>query len=76
MKSVAAAAICVAEVSLPLRRVGGEARAPSRSDDFELASRLSFFLWGSIPDQELLDLAAAGELKKPGSARRADSTGC
>lgn len=26
-------------------------------NDFELASRLSFFLWGSIPDQELLDLA-------------------
>lgn len=30
--------------------------------DFELASRLSFFLWGSIPDQELLDLANAGQL--------------
>jgi len=34
-------------------------------DDFELASRLSFFLWGSIPDQELLALAAAGDLSKP-----------
>jgi hypothetical protein len=31
----------------------------------ELASRLSFFLWSSIPDDELLDLAAAGELQKP-----------
>ena len=31
-------------------------------DDFELASRLSFFLWGSIPDQTLLDLAAEGKL--------------
>lgn len=31
-------------------------------DDFSLASRLSFFLWGSIPDQRLLDLAAAGKL--------------
>lgn len=31
-------------------------------DDYELASRLSFFLWGSIPDQTLLDLAAAGTL--------------
>jgi len=31
-------------------------------DDFELASRLSFFLWGSIPDQELLDLAQTGQL--------------
>ena len=33
-------------------------------DDFDLASRLSFFLWGSIPDDDLLDLAASGELRK------------
>ncbi len=33
---------------------------------FELASRLSFFLWGSIPDRELLDLAAGGRLQDPG----------
>ena len=32
-------------------------------DDFELASRLSFFLWGSLPDEKLLELAAAGKLK-------------
>jgi hypothetical protein len=31
-------------------------------DDLELASRLAFFLWSSIPDRELLDLAIAGEL--------------
>ncbi|NNC89176.1 MAG: DUF1592 domain-containing protein [Akkermansiaceae bacterium] len=31
----------------------------------ELASRLSFFLWGSIPDEELLDLAIAGDLSEP-----------
>jgi len=31
-------------------------------DDLELATRLSFFLWSSIPDRELLDLAIAGEL--------------
>jgi hypothetical protein len=30
---------------------------------FDLASRLSFFLWSSIPDDELLDLAEAGELR-------------
>jgi mono/diheme cytochrome c family protein len=30
--------------------------------DFELASRLSFFLWSSVPDEELLDVAAAGGL--------------
>ena len=34
--------------------------------DVELASRLSFFLWSSIPDEKLLDLAAAGRLREPG----------
>ncbi|HEY6509404.1 MAG TPA: DUF1592 domain-containing protein [Vicinamibacterales bacterium] len=33
-----------------------------RIGDLELASRLSFFLWSSIPDEELLSLAAAGRL--------------
>ncbi|HTR39164.1 MAG TPA: DUF1592 domain-containing protein [Bryobacteraceae bacterium] len=33
--------------------------------DIELASRLSFFLWSSIPDDELLNLAARGKLKDP-----------
>jgi mono/diheme cytochrome c family protein len=33
--------------------------------DLELASRLSFFLWSSIPDDELLDLASHGKLKSP-----------
>lgn len=36
-----------------------------RLTDLELASRLSFFLWSSIPDEELLDLAAQGKLKDP-----------
>ena len=31
----------------------------------ELASRLSFFLWSSIPDEELLDLAETGKLQEP-----------
>jgi len=34
--------------------------------DVELASRLSFFLWSSIPDEQLLDLAASGRLRQPG----------
>ena len=34
--------------------------------DLELASRLSFFLWSSIPDDELLDIAADGKLRDPG----------
>ncbi len=39
--------------------------APYRVSDLELASRLSFFLWSSVPDDELLDRAAAGELREP-----------
>jgi mono/diheme cytochrome c family protein len=33
-------------------------------DEFSLASRLSFFLWSSVPDDELLDLAAKGRLRQ------------
>jgi hypothetical protein len=36
-----------------------------RLSDLELASRLSFFLWRSIPDDELIDLAEKGRLKDP-----------
>ena len=38
--------------------------------DLELASRLSFFLWSSIPDDELLDVAARGALRDPGVLER------
>jgi hypothetical protein len=34
-------------------------------DDYTLASRLSYFLWSSMPDDELLELAAAGTLHDP-----------
>jgi hypothetical protein len=36
-----------------------------RINDFDLASRLSFFLWSSIPDDELLQVAAKGRLSDP-----------
>ncbi len=36
-----------------------------RVSDLELASRLSFFLWSSIPDDELLNLAIEGKLQNP-----------
>jgi mono/diheme cytochrome c family protein len=36
-----------------------------RLSDLELASRLSFFLWSSIPDDQLIDVAAAGKLRDP-----------
>lgn len=39
--------------------------APGPLDDFSIASRLSYALWISMPDSELIKLASAGELKKP-----------
>ena len=41
------------------------ARTAYQISDVELASRLSFFLWSSIPDDELLDAAINGELSDP-----------
>jgi mono/diheme cytochrome c family protein len=41
-----------------------------RVSELALASRLSFFLWSSIPDEELLDVAAAGKLKDPATLER------
>ena len=40
-------------------------RAASPVSDLELASRLSFFLWSSVPDDRLLDLAGQGKLRDP-----------
>jgi mono/diheme cytochrome c family protein len=39
--------------------------ATARVTDLELATRLSFFLWSSIPDDQLLNLAAQGRLSRP-----------
>ncbi len=44
---------------------GLTAPTPYPLSDIELASRLSFFLWGSLPDDELLELAEAGRLSDP-----------
>jgi mono/diheme cytochrome c family protein len=43
---------------------------PYRVSDLELASRLSFFLWSSIPDDELLTVAIAGKLHDPAVLER------
>jgi mono/diheme cytochrome c family protein len=50
--------------------VPGGARQAYRISDTELASRLSFFIWSSIPDDELLDLAARGALGRPATVER------
>jgi mono/diheme cytochrome c family protein len=39
--------------------------APFRLTDLELASRLSFFLWSSVPDDELRETAVRGQLRNP-----------
>src|SRR5262245_30954459 len=44
---------------------GAAAGQSYRISDVDLASRLSFFLWSSIPDDELLDVAAKGRLRDP-----------
>ncbi len=43
----------------------GAPGTPYTVNDVELASRLSFFLWSSIPDPQLLDLAVKNELHRP-----------
>ena len=47
------------------------AGAPYRVSDLELASRLSFFLWSTIPDDELLDLGGARPTETAGGPRAA-----
>lgn len=59
MKKVASA---VLSSPLFLYRTGA---ADGQDAPFELASNLSYFLWGSCPDQELLRLAESGELVRP-----------
>ena len=44
---------------------GARAGTVYRISDLELASRLSFFLWSSLPDDELIAVAAAGRLSDP-----------
>ena len=64
MKGVAAAAIASPQF-LYLYDETAEGGGVEPVGDVELASRLSFFLWGSLPDEELLGLAIEGELSKP-----------
>jgi hypothetical protein len=45
---------------------GARAGSAQPVSDVDLASRLSFFLWSSIPDQRLINLAVAGRLREPG----------
>jgi cytochrome c5 len=53
-----------------LFRVERAADKPGPVSDLELASRLSFFLWSSIPDEALIDAAASGRLSTPAGIER------
>lgn len=65
--------ICAPEFLFMEERQAGESlrdsqpnsERPTYVDDFALASRLSYFLWSSIPDAELVALAERNELRKP-----------
>ncbi len=58
-------------VRVPLRAILSappflyQTAAPGKLDDFALASRLSYFLWRSMPDETLLELAREGSLGEP-----------
>ena len=59
------------EFLLRVERDPAGADGPYRVSDLELASRLSFFLWSSIPDDELIDAASPGGVERsPGSSKR------
>ena len=42
-----------------------KAGKPTKVNDYELANRLSYFLWGNAPDEELLNLASKNQLSNP-----------
>ena len=49
----------------PARAAASKAGNVYRLGDLQLASRLSFFLWSTLPDEQLITLAAQGRLKQP-----------
>ncbi|MDA7916842.1 DUF1592 domain-containing protein [Opitutaceae bacterium] len=54
---------------LYIDRPWNDGEAPPHADQFTLASRLSYFLWSTMPDEELLAVAARGELNSPHELR-------
>ncbi len=50
-----------------LQEPAGDRSQPRPLTDHEMASRLSYFLWSTMPDDELLALASAGKLHQPGA---------
>ena len=66
MMEVLATALATPEFLYLTQRVtADETKSPASISELELASRLSVFLWSSIPDDELLKLAEQGKLREP-----------
>ncbi len=66
MQEVLATALAGPEfLYLTQRSPSDESTLPATISELELASRLSFFLWSSLPDDELLNLAEQGKLREP-----------
>lgn len=67
IRTVVQAAIARPEFVFRFEHVpdGIKAGESYRIDDLELASRLSYFLWGAGPDDQLIDVASRGQLRKP-----------
>jgi mono/diheme cytochrome c family protein len=63
VKSALAAVLCAKDFLYLVE--GSPAHANVRLNDWELASRLSYFLWSSMPDEHLFDLARANTLHNP-----------
>ncbi len=59
------ARVLVSPVFLYRTEAAPSGSQPAPVSDHELASRLSYFLWSSLPDQELRELAAQGKLRDP-----------
>ena len=64
---------CSASSAIPTRAIRARVHEVS---PFELASRVSYFLWSSMPDDELLALAGSGRLRDARRASRLRSSGC
>lgn len=66
MVEVLATALATPEFLYLTQRVAAdESKSPARISELEFASRLAVFLWSSIPDAELVNLAEQGKLREP-----------
>jgi len=63
------AALCSPHFLLLAEPLGTRQGLPAALDDYAVAARLSYFLWSTLPDAELVGLAAKGELTRPAVLR-------